>query len=253
MPIGPTPEGDMSSIQSRARRAGAIYFVMSVVGAPTLLFLPKFVVAGDATATAHNIAAGEATYRLLMLGGLFGSILFAVLGWSLYHLFESVDRKQATLMLCLVLVSATIGILDVVLLAPPLVFRSGTGFLSAFSPAQLDALALGALRVRSFEVRADEALWGLWLVPFGILVIRSGFIPRIIGVLLLISSVGYVAMSVAYIGFPAYLATVDRIGMILIQGELAAILWLLIAGARRVSPPQMVAAPPVNESAPAVG
>src|SRR5215831_18072622 len=115
----------MSSIQSRARRAGVIYFVMSVFGAPMLLFLPKFVVAGNAAATAENIAAGEGTYRLLLLGGLVGTILFAVLGWSLYHLFEDVDRKQATLMLCLVLVSATIGLLDVVLLTTPLVLRSG--------------------------------------------------------------------------------------------------------------------------------
>jgi uncharacterized protein DUF4386 len=243
----------MNSIRSRARKAGVVYFVMSVVGAPLLLFLPKFVVAGDAAATAHNIAAGEATYRLLLLGGLVGSILFAVLGWSLYHLFEDVDRKQATLMLCLVVVSATIGIVDVALLATPLVLRPGAGFLSAFSPAQLDALALGALRVRSFEVRADEALWGLWLVPFGILVIRSGFIPKIIGVLLLIASVGYMAMSAAYIGFPSYVAAVDRVGMILIQGELSAILWLLIMGARRVNPPQEGVAPPLNERAPAVG
>ena len=243
----------MSSIRNRARLTGVIYFVMSVVGAPMLLFLPRFVVAGDAAATAHNIAVGEATYRLLLLGGLVGSILFAVLGWSLYHLFEDVDRKQATLMLCLVLVSATIGILDVALLATPLVVRPGASSLSVFSPAQLDALALGALRVRSFEVRADEALWGLWLVPFGILVIRSGFIPRIIGVLLLIASTGYITMSAAYIGFPSYVAAVDRVGMILIQGELSAILWLLIVGARRVSPPQIGVAPPANERAPAVG
>jgi len=226
----------VSSIQTRARRAGVIYLVMSVVGAPTLLFIPRFIVAGDAAATAHNIAAGEATYRLLMLGGLVGSILFAVLGWSLYHLFEEVDRKQATLLLSLVLVSATIGVLDVALLAAPLVFRPGASFLSVFSPSQLDALALGALRVRSFEVRADEALWGFWLVLFGILVIRSGFIPKIIGVLVLIASVGYVAMSAAYIGFPAYVAAVDRVGGILIQGELAAILWLVIKGARRFVP-----------------
>ena len=243
----------MSSIQRRARRAGIVYFVMSVLGAPMLLFLPRFVVAGDPTATAHNIAAGEATYRLLLLGGLIGSILFAVLGWSLYHLFEEIDRRQATLVLCLVLVSATIGILDVAFLAVPLVLRQSTAFLSAFSPAQLDALALSALRVRSFEVRADEALWGFWLVPFGILVIRSGFIPRVIGILLLIASVGYVAMSAAYIGFPSYVGAVDRVGMILIQGELPAVLWLLIVGARRVSPSRVAAPPPANERAPAVG
>src|SRR5262252_4538708 len=110
----------MSSIQRRARRAGIVYFVMSVLGAPLLLFVPKFVVAGDPAATAHNIAAGETTYRLLLLGGLAGSILFAVLGWSLYHLFEEVDRKQAMLLLALVLVSATIGVLDVALASAPL-------------------------------------------------------------------------------------------------------------------------------------
>jgi biotin transporter BioY len=94
---------------------------MSVVGAPALLFIPKFIVAGDAAATAAKIAGGERVYRLLMLGALVGSILFAVLGWSLYHLFERVDRKQAMLLLVLVLVSATIGVIDVALLSPPLI------------------------------------------------------------------------------------------------------------------------------------
>ena len=225
--------GDMRSLQSRARRAGVIYAVMSAVGAPALLFIPKFVVAGDPAATARNIADGEQLYRLLMLGDLAGSILFAVLGWSLYHLFEQVDRKQASLLFTLVLVSATIGLLDAVLLSPPLIFRSSVGFLSAFTPAQLDALAFGSLKLRSFEVHANEALWGFWLVPFGILVIKSGFIPKIIGILLLIASTGYVAMSVAYIAFPAYLDAVDRVGSLLIQAELAVILWLLIKGARR--------------------
>src|SRR5262249_53443855 len=98
-----------------------------------------------------------------------------------------------------------------------------------------------------------EALWGFWLVPFGVLVIRSRFIPKFIGVLLLIASVGYVAMSAAYIGFPSYLAAVDRVGMILIQGEVAAILWLLIVGARRVSPTRIAPSSSMNERAPAVG
>ena len=223
----------MRSLQSRARGAGVIYAVMSLVGAPALLFIPKFVVAGDAAATAQKIADGEQLYRLLMLGGLAGSILFAVLGWSLYYLFENVDRKQAMLMLVLVLVSATIGVLDAALLSPPLILHSHAGFLAAFTPQQLDALALVSLKIRGVELRADEALWGLWLIPFGILVIRSGFIPKIIGVFLLVASVGYMAMSIVNIAFPAYAASVDRVAGLLIQGELAVILWLLIKGARR--------------------
>jgi len=223
---------DMTSIRSRARSAGLVYVVMSVVGAPTLIVLPKFIVPGDPSATAQRIAEGEQTYRLLMLGDLAGGILFIFLGWSLYLLFESVDRKQALLMLLLVLASATIGILDAALLSPPLILRARTDFLSAFTAPQLDALAMAFLRIRGVEVRANEALWGLWLVPFGILVIRSGFIPKIIGALLLIASVGYVAMSVTPIGFPAYADAVDGVAMVLIQGELAVILWLVIVGAR---------------------
>ncbi len=226
----------MSSLQSRARRAGIIYAVMSVVGAPALLYLPKFVVTGDPAATARNVAAGAQLYRLLMLGNLAGSILFVVLGWSLYHLFESVDRKQALLLMLLVVVSGTIGIVDVAFVSTPLILQSRTGFLSAFTSSQVDALSLAFLKVRSVEVRANEALWGFWLVPFGILVIKSRFIPRIIGILLLVASVGYVAMSFVYIGFPAYVEAVDRVGMVAVQGELAVILWLLIKGANEVAP-----------------
>jgi uncharacterized membrane protein len=172
---------------------------MSAAGAPTLIFLPKFIVAGDPAATAQKIAAGEQTYRLLLLGDLVGSLLFVVLGWALYQLFEEVDKKQALLLLLFVLVSATLGVIDTALLSPPLILQSRAGFLSAFTPAQLDALALGFLRVRQMELVADEALWGLWLVPFGILVIKSGFIPKTIGILLLVASVGYMSMSFAFI------------------------------------------------------
>jgi uncharacterized protein DUF4386 len=222
----------MSSLKGRARWAGVVYAVMSAVGAPALLFLPKFIVAGDPAATAQRIAAGEQTYRLLMLGDLAGSLLFVVLGWSLYHLFEHVDRRQALLLLLFVLVSATLGVIDSALLSAPLTFQPRAGFLSAFSPSQLDALAFGFLRVRRMELIANEALWGLWLVPFGILVIKSGFIPKVVGVLLLAASVGYVSMSVAAIAFPTYASAVDRVGMVLIQAELVVILWLLVFGAR---------------------
>ena len=225
----------MNSLQSRARWAGVVYLGMSVLGAPALLLFPKFIVLGDAAGTAQHIASSEAMYRWLMLGGLAGSILFIVLGWRLYHLFEQVDRKLAHLLLLFVVVSATLGILDVALLSPPLVFQSSANAsaFAALTRPQIDALAYAFLRVRVYELRVDEALWGLWLVPFGVLVIKSGFIPRIIGVVLLIASTGYIAMSAAYIAFPAQLSAVDSVASILIQCELLIILWLLIKGARR--------------------
>jgi hypothetical protein len=87
-------------------------------------------------------------------------------------------------------------------------------------------------------------LWGLWLVPFGILVIKSEFIPKIVGALLFVAAAGYVAMSAASIAAPAWSGAVDRVGTPLIQGELVAILWLLIKGARHASP----SAPPAQYS-----
>ena len=133
-------------------------------------------------------------------------------------------------MLLLVLVSAT-SVIDVALsrAAHP---HSRADFLSVFRRSSSTPL-LWSSSAPKRQLRANEALWGLWLVPFGILVIKSGLIPKVIGVFLLIASVGYMAMSVVNIAFPAYAASVDRVAGLLIQGELTVILWLLIKGARR--------------------
>jgi hypothetical protein len=147
-------------------------------------------------------------------------------------LFEDVDRKQATLLLAFVLASGTIGVVDAALLWTPMVFLH-TASLSAFTSAQLEALSLALLKLRSAELHANEAFWGLWLIPFGVLVIRSNFIPKVIGVLLLVASIGYLAMSAVYFVLPAAIESVNRVGGVVIQGELSIILWLVIFGARQ--------------------
>jgi hypothetical protein len=235
----------MSAPKGDARRAGILYVVMSAIGVPVLLYLPTFIVQGDPAATAHNILNAGQVYRLLLLADLTSSILFLVLGWWLYQLFEGVDRKQAMLMMIFVLASGCIGVIDTALLSGPLVFLSGAPYLPAFTQPQLEALAYGLLKVRGVELHANEAFWGLWLIPFGILVIKSDFIPKVIGALLLIASVGYIAMSVAFIAFPQSAQAVASVGMWLILGELPVILWLAVMGARnqttRASPAAVAA------------
>jgi hypothetical protein len=222
----------MTTLKTRARRAGMLYVLMSVAGVPALLYLPRFIVVGDAAATARNIVTGAQLYRLLLFGDLMGSVLFVVLGLALYHLFEVVDRKQATLLMLLVTASAVLSLVEVALWSAPLVFLSGAGFLSAFTPPQLDALSLGFLQVRNFELHINETLWGLWLVPFGILIIKSKLIPKLIGVLLLMAAVGWIALSFAYIVRPEHAETISRIGGALSQCELSVILWLVIMGTK---------------------
>ena len=222
----------MSTLKRDARRAGLIYLVMSILGAPALIYLPRLVVSGDAAATAQNVLGNEPRYRLLLGGALLGWTLYMVLAWALYDLFARVDEAQATLLRIFVVASAIVGVVDVALLAAPLVVLRSSALAAAFTRPQVEALALTLFGVRSVELHANEAFWGFWLIPFGILVFKSRFIPRIIGALLLIASVGYLMISFAYIAFPSTLEAASRVGGVLIQGELSVILWLVVMGAK---------------------
>src|SRR5262245_18636301 len=103
---------------------------MSMVGAPSLLLYNRFLIPGDEAATAQHIAAAPTAFRLLLLSGLGGGLLFAVLGWAMYRAFEEVDRGLALLLLVLVLVSSTLGVGDVALLATPLALTTHAGALT---------------------------------------------------------------------------------------------------------------------------
>jgi hypothetical protein len=212
-----------------------VLYVLTMLPAPlNLIYLPRrFIVPGDATATARNITAGELTYRLCTLSGLVNSILFIFLVLSLYNLFKDVDRKQARLMVMLVAVSVAIAVVNLVNEIAPLILLSGADFLSVFSKPQLDALALGFLRLRGSGVVLASAFWGLWLLPFGILVIKSGFIPKLIGVLLIVGCFGYLAQSFTSIVLPAQVPAVFKVALPLVApGELFMIIWLLLKGGK---------------------
>lgn len=158
-----------------------------------------------------------------------------MLGWSFYSLFERVSRTQARLLLVLVLLSAAIGTVDVVLLSAPLVLQCRAAWFGGISNTELDTLGLVFLQIRSFEVRADEMLWGLWPVPLGLLSIRSGFIPKPVGWAVLVAACGWVMQSVGYLVLPAYQPVTDRLGNMLAQLELIMIFWLIGKGALRQS------------------
>jgi hypothetical protein len=217
-----------------ARQAGIFYLLMGIPAVFTLQYLPRaFFVPGDAAATAHKITESVLTYRLLVLCDLASPIFFLFLVWCLYHLLADVDKRQARLMVMLVLVSVAIGIVDVIFLAAPLILASGADFLSVFTKPQVDALAFGFLRLRSVLLQADEAFWGLWLLPFGILVIRSGFIPKFIGAFLILGCFAYLAMTFTSIVFPAQARLVSQVGLPLAApGELFMLIWLFVKGTK---------------------
>jgi hypothetical protein len=216
-----------------ARIAGAIYLSMIITGPFSLIYVPgKLIVRGNATATAANILAHDTMFRFAIVAGLFGQVIFICLAIALYRLLSDVSKNWARLMVGLVLVSAAVGFVDELNnLGARILFRGGE-LLSVFDKTQLDALGMFFIRLHGQGIMIAEIFWGLWLFPFGLLVFRSGFLPRWIGVWLMINCFGYVVLSMMALFFPAY---TDKLFLWLqpvLFGELAIMLYLLIKGTK---------------------
>lgn len=214
------------SPQVRARVAGALYLVANIFAPFTLLYLPsRFVVRGDATATANNIIASVSLFRLGIVGNLFTFIANIFLALALYQLLKIVSRNLASLMLMLFLIGVPIAMLNELPQLAVLQLLSGADYLKVYSPDQLQAAAYLLLRLHDQGLLIAHIFFGLWLLPMGHLVFKSGFIPRIVGVPLVIAGVGYVVQS-----FAAFLGYNVNIILFTGLGEVVFLLWLLIKG-----------------------
>ena len=223
----------MHSTDKAARVAGAVYLLLVLTAPFSLLYIPgKLIVRGDATATANNILAHETLFRFGIIGELFGSVIFILLGVVLYRLLSGVNKTWAWLMIALVLVSAAVGFLNVLNNIAALTLFRGGDFLATLEKPQRDALAYLFIRLHSQGEFMNEIFWGLWLFPFGLLVYRSGFLPRFLGVWLILACCGWLILSVIALLFPPYYDAAFRIAQPVIFAELAIMLWLLIKGAR---------------------
>lgn len=223
----------MHPTDKAARVAGAIYSSMVLTGPFSLIYVPnKLIVRGDATATAANILNHETLFRFSIFADLVGQVIFICLAIALYRLLSNVSRTWALLMVGFVLVSAAVGFLNTLNNIAALILFRGADFLSVFDTAQRNALGMLFIRLHSQGIFIDEIFWGIWLFPFGLLVFRSGFLPRFIGVWLMINCFGYVALSVIALFFPPYYGAAFKILQPVLFGELVIMLWLLIKGAK---------------------
>jgi hypothetical protein len=223
----------MHPTNKAARIAGAVYLSMVLTAPFSLIYVPgKLIVRGNAAATADNILAHETMFRLSILGDLVGQVIFICLAIALYRLLSGVNKTWAGLMVAFVLVSAAVGFLNTLNnIAALLLFRGGD-FLAVLDKPQRDALGMLFIRLHSQGSFIDEIFWGLWLFPFGLLVFRSGFLPRFLGVWLMINCFGYVVLSITALFFPDYYGSAFTYSQPILFGELAIMLWLLIKGAK---------------------
>ena len=217
-----------------ARVAGLLYLLMGLPAPFALIYLPgKLIVRGEAAATANNILGSQMLFRLGIVAELTSAVLFVLVVMALYRLLSGVNKTHARLMVGFVLASVAITFVNVVNnIAALTLFRGADyAYLSVFDKLQRDALGMLFLGLHSQGTFVNEIFWGLWLVPFGLLVMRSGFLPRLLGVLLIVNGLAYVAISLTWLLFPAYGSVAFRASMPALLGELWIMLWLLIKGA----------------------
>ena len=223
----------MQSRSRTARLAGFLYLMMGFSGPFSLIYVPrKLIVRGDAAATASNILSSEMLFRAGMVAELFGTVMFILTAVTLYELLNEVNRKQAALMVTFVAISIPISFISVVNELAALTLIRGA-YLSAFTKPQLDAMALFFLGLRTKTILVNQIFWGLWLIPFGWLVFRSGFLPKILGALLVLNGLVYPFVSVMALLSPDSSASaLHPLAIALETGELWIMLWLLIMGAK---------------------
>jgi hypothetical protein len=223
----------MNSTKKTARLAGVLYLVNGVTGFFGIIYVPgRLIVSGNAAATANNILASERLFRVGIVSELICAAEFVFLLWVLYRLLAGVSRAHASLMVILGLVFVPIMCVNVLNEIAALTLLRGADFLSAFDKRQLEAMAMLFLDLHRYGYVVGW-IFGLWLFPFGVLVFKSGFLPRILGVLLIIACFGYLADSLTPLLLPGYANIVGRFASIaLTLGEPAIIFWLLIRGAK---------------------
>jgi hypothetical protein len=223
----------MRSTRQQARYAGLLYILMCVTGLPGLLFIPNaLIVEGDAAATANRLRAFPDLLRWGIASELFHQVVFAYLALALYDLFRTVNRSAATQLVLLVAMSVPIMFLNTLNEFAALILVSAPAFLATFPRPQLDSLAYLFLRLHGEGIGVVDVFWSLWLVPFGILVYRSGFLPRALGVLLFAGAAGAMIGAVTSVLPTLSVGAVGTIGQVLALGELPIIVWLVFPGAR---------------------
>ncbi len=228
----------MRTTRQQARVAGVLYLLLGLIAPIGLLYVPgRLIVAGDAAATAANLRSAGWLLRVGLASELVHQVIVVFLVLALYRLFEAVSRNLARqLVIFGALVSVPVMFANVLNQLAALTLVSGADYLDVMDRVQLDSLAYLFLHLHDAGITVVSVFWGLWLFPFGLLVIRSGFIPRPLGVLLIVAGSAYLVSSFVTLVAPYWEVAVARVATPLELAEVPIIFWLLIWGARAPSP-----------------
>ena len=218
-------------IKKTARIAGLLYLILIISGIFSYMFVTsRLILPGDPATTIKNIMASESLYVSGIVAWLISETVFILLVYFLYKLLKPVRENLAFLMVMFVLVAVPIAFINELNKFAALLLLSGADYLTAFAVDQLHALVPLLLDLHEYGVHINGMFFGLWLLPLGYLVFKSGYIPRIIGILLMIGWFGYMLDFFTFLLLPDFNAAIEPVFQILGIGEFLLMFWLLIKG-----------------------
>jgi hypothetical protein len=224
------------SRKKTARLAGLLYLILIVTGFFSLRYVPSKLIEWDnATTTFNNIVASETLFRFGILAGIIGYTGFLILPVVLYKLLSHINKTYAVAMVMLAVVSVPLSYAYLLDKFAVLTLIHKSNYLNVFQADELHAQVLLHLHYYDNGILLASVFWGLWIFPFGYLVYESGFLPKIIGIFLMIGCIGY------QIDFLFHYFMTDKYDAMGISnfvrlpgslGELGICLWLLIIGVK---------------------
>jgi hypothetical protein len=229
----------MNSQNQTARIAGGLYLIVVLTGIFSLMYVPSKISNWEnPSLMIDNIVANEMLFRMGIVVGIFGYIFFLLLPLALYRLLSSVSKTPAVLMVAFASVSVPISLVNMLNKFSVLTLLSKANYLSGVDVALLHTQVIIHLDYYHNGNQLASIFWGLWLFPLGYLVFKSGFLPKAIGVLLMIGCFGYVFNFLGDFLFAGYNQTgIGRfITLPASLGELGICLWLLIFGVKQSKP-----------------
>ncbi|WP_316635487.1 DUF4386 domain-containing protein [uncultured Flavobacterium sp.] len=224
------------NLKRTARIAGLIYLFIAITGVFGIMYVPMQLIDSDnLPLTMRTILGHEFLFRAGIMSNLVCQTLFVFLVLQLYKLFQEISRHLSRTMFALVIVGVPIAFLIIFNQLFALLLLK-ENFMKDFPPAQLQSLVMAFIKMYNYGNVVIGIFWGLWLIPFGQLVYRSRFIPKILGILLIIGGSAYVLDAFTFVLFPAYHYSVTGIivGLTSSVAEFAMVFWLLIKGVKKV-------------------
>jgi Domain of unknown function (DUF4386) len=223
------------SNRSTARLAGLIYLVVVLTGIFSLMYVPsKLIVIENPSQTFQNLVSSETLFRFGIVSGLICYSFFLFLPVVLYKLLKPVNENYAKIMVLLAAVSVPISFINIQYKFAVLSLIKNPGYLNGFSKEQIQSQVLFYLDQYDNGILIVSIFWGLWLLPFGYLVFKSGILPKILGVLLMLGCFSYLINFFGNSLIPGYskMGISSYISLPASLGEIGTCLWLLIMGAR---------------------